>query len=87
LVHRLQGLALVRHVALGDLDQVRDQVVSARQLHVDLREGVLEGVAGRDEAVVDADCPQRDRDGEAKQGQESRSSIAPLFRPPREARG
>jgi hypothetical protein len=50
----LERLALVRQVALRRLDQVRDQVVPARQLDIDLRKRVARGVAGRDERVVDA---------------------------------
>jgi hypothetical protein len=45
----------VRHVTLRDLDQVRDQVVAAGELDVDLREGVLVRIARGDQAVVDAD--------------------------------
>src|SRR5260221_205674 len=43
--HRLEGLALVLDVALGDLDQVGDEIVAPLELDVDLREGVLEAVA------------------------------------------
>jgi hypothetical protein len=50
----LEGLALVLEVALGDFDEVGDEVVTALQLDVDLGEGVLEAVAEGDEAVVDA---------------------------------
>ena len=51
----LQGLALVRHVGLGRLDQVGNQVEAAPQLNIDLREGVLVGVARADQAVVAGD--------------------------------
>jgi len=43
--HGLQGRPLVFEVALGRLDEIGDQVVTALELHVDLREGVLEPVA------------------------------------------
>ena len=52
--HVLEGLVLVLQVALGGLDQVRDQVVPALQLDVDLRVRVLEPVPERDERVVDS---------------------------------
>jgi hypothetical protein len=50
----------VLDVALGGLDQVGNQVVAALQLHVDLREGVLEAIAHRHQAVVDRDRPEHD---------------------------
>lgn len=49
--------ALVGHVAFGGLDEIRDQVVAALELHVHLGKGVLTGVTQRDEAVVDAYAP------------------------------
>ena len=49
-------------VALGDLDQVRNQVVAALELHVNLRVGVFVAVAHRDEFVVNAD----DKAGQAQ---------------------
>ena len=45
------------HVAFGGLDEIRDQVVAALELHVHLGKGVLTGVTQRDEAVVDAYAP------------------------------
>ena len=45
------------HVALDRLDQVRNQVVAPLELHLDLRERVLEAVLERHELVVDADRP------------------------------
>ena len=57
-----EGAAFVGHVALGGLDEVRDQVVAALELHVDLGEGVLAGITQRDEPVVDADAPDRGKD-------------------------
>ena len=52
--------ALVRGVALDRLDEVRDQVVAAPQLYVDLRPGVLGAVPQPDEPVVEHD-QQRSR--------------------------
>ena len=49
--------AFVGHVAFGGLDEIRDQVVAALELHVHLGKGVFTGVAQRDEAVVNADAP------------------------------
>ena len=48
----LERLALVRHVRLGRLDQVGNQVETAPQLNIDLRERVFVRVAGADQAVV-----------------------------------
>ena len=59
----LECPAFVLEVALGHLDQVRDQVVAARQLHIDLGERVLVGVACRHQAIVDANH-HRDEHGE-----------------------
>src|ERR1043165_3491691 len=64
--HRLERLALVLNVALRRLDQVRNQVVAALELHVDLREGVLEAVPERDQPVVDRDRPYGERDDDAE---------------------
>jgi hypothetical protein len=40
------------HVGFGGLDEVRDEVVAAFQLNIDLREGIFEAVAQRHELVV-----------------------------------
>ncbi len=48
------------HVAFDGFDEIRDQVVTAGQLHVDLREGILDPVALVDQPVVYADCPEDD---------------------------
>ena len=53
------------HVALGGLDEVGDQVVATLQLHVHLREGVLEAVPQPDEGVVDADQEEAEEDEDA----------------------
>ena len=60
--HRLEGAALVSHVALHRVDQVRDQVVAPLQLDVDLRPGFLGPVPGRDQPVVGEDEPKDDED-------------------------
>ena len=57
---RLERAALVREVGLRGLDQVGDEVEAPLQLHVDLGKGVLVGVAGGDEAVVDRHTPEHD---------------------------
>ncbi len=56
----------MREVAAHGLDQVRDQVVPAAQLHVDLREGVLEAVAEPDEPVEEHDQADHRGGGEGK---------------------
>ena len=53
--HRFERLALVLDIALGHFDQVRNQVVPPLQLHVDLREGILEAVPQGDQPVVHPD--------------------------------
>jgi hypothetical protein len=56
--HGLERGALVLHVALGGLNEIRDEVVAALELDVDLGEGVFEAVAKGDQAVVDAGDPE-----------------------------
>ena len=51
--------AFVFEVTLRGLDQIRNQVVAPLELHVNLRVGVFETVAQRDEFVVDADNEHR----------------------------
>ena len=80
----LERLALVLDVALGGLDQVRNQVVAALELHVNLRVGVLEAVAQRDEFVVAAD-DKADEAQQHHQHNDDRQSISnshnfPLFK-------
>ena len=48
----LEGARLVGGVALHRLDEVRDEVVPALELHVDLRPRVVDPVPQPDEAVV-----------------------------------
>src|SRR6185437_15173831 len=60
--HCLERLAFVLYVSLRGLHQVRNQVVAACELHVDLSEGVLEGVACRDQAVVGGNEDNHGRD-------------------------
>ena len=71
---RLEGLLLVRGVALDRLHQVRDQVVAPLELDVDLRPGVLHLVAQADEPVVDAD-----------RGNDRHERLAAPGRPPQHA--
>src|SRR5438067_1654716 len=53
--HGFEGLTLVGGVALDGLDEVRDQVVAALQLHVDLRPRIVDSVAQPDQPVERAD--------------------------------
>src|SRR3546814_7049888 len=75
--HRFERAALVLEVALGGLDQVRDQVEAPLQLHVDLGEGVLVRVARGDQAVVDADRPEREHDHNCEQDQHGNHQSSP----------
>ena len=68
-----QRAALVRHVALGRLDQIRNQVVAALELHVNLRVGVFVAVAHRDELVVNAHDHHADDDDHHEQSAEQRA--------------
>ena len=53
--HRLQGVPLVTHVALGGFHQIGNQIVPALELHVDLRIRIFVAILQRNEAVVLAD--------------------------------
>jgi hypothetical protein len=54
----------VAHIPLHGVDQVRDQVVAALQLDVDLRPGFLGPIPRRDQAVVREDQPHDDQDND-----------------------
>src|SRR5512134_3511823 len=58
--HPGKRLLLVGHVILDDLDQVRDEVVPAFQLHLDLVPGVPDLVAEPNEPVVRGDEPDHE---------------------------
>ena len=60
--HLLEGLALVRGVALHRLDQVRDEVVPPPELDVDVRPARLGLVPQPDEAVVRVDEEEEEQD-------------------------
>src|SRR5690606_37936941 len=75
--HRLESAALVLQIALGGLDQVGDQVEPALQLHVDLGEGVLVGVARGDQAVVDAHGPNCEHHHNCEQDQQTNHQSSP----------
>jgi len=66
----LERLALVLHVALDGFDEVRDQVVAPRELHIDLGECVLYPVSLVDQPVVNADPPEHNRDNDREENQE-----------------
>jgi hypothetical protein len=57
----------VAHVALDGFDQVRNQLVAAFELHVDLGERVLEAVSGDYQPVVDAHEPEREQHPDAQE--------------------
>ena len=54
------------HVALDGFDQVRNQLVAAFELHVDLGEGIPEAVPGDHQPVVDAHEPEREQQPDAQ---------------------
>jgi hypothetical protein len=49
------------HIALGGLDQVRDEIITPLQLDIDLGEGILKTIAEDNESVIDTDDPQDDQ--------------------------
>jgi hypothetical protein len=57
----------VLDVSLDGLDQIRDQVIAPRELHVDLGESVLVTVSRADQAVVQRDDKPDGDDGDGKQ--------------------
>ena len=59
--HLLEGLALVRRVALDGLDQVGDEVVTTLELNVDPGPGFVDPVPRSDDRVADQDEDQPDQ--------------------------
>jgi hypothetical protein len=53
LYHCFQGSAFMGKVTLGGFHQIRNQVVTPGQLHIDLRKGVLVAIARCHQSVVD----------------------------------
>src|SRR5579863_8289066 len=53
-------------VALYGLDQVRDQVVTLLELHVDVGKGLADALAERDQAVIGAKRKQNEDDNDAE---------------------
>jgi hypothetical protein len=74
--HALQRLALLRGVALDRLDEVRDQVVAALELHLDGAPGLVDLVARADQPVVGKHAPQR------QQGKRREHHVHGGHRPP-----
>ena len=65
-----QGLLLEVHVALDGVDEVRDQVVPALELHADLVPRLVDQVPQPDQAVVREDQEDDDdRDGDQQDDQ------------------
>jgi hypothetical protein len=60
----------VFHVAFDGLDEVRDQIMAASELHIDLREAVANAIALVDQSVVNADCPENDCGDNCQKNQE-----------------
>jgi len=57
---RFERFTLVLDVSLGRFDQIRNQVMTTGQLHVDLRKRILVPVAPGNQAVVNRDAQQND---------------------------
>src|SRR5206468_716250 len=74
----LEDAALMARVSLDRLDQVRNQVVPALQLHIDLRPRVFRPVAEPDETVVEHDDDEPDqqdhRDGDDRPDHRARKA-------------
>jgi len=60
----------VLDIAFDGFDKVGNQVVAPSQLHVNLREGVLDAVAFVDQPVVNADPPHDNRCNDREEYQE-----------------
>jgi hypothetical protein len=48
------------HVAFDGFDEIRDQVVSASQLNVNLGKRVFDTVSKVNQAIIDTDCENYD---------------------------
>ena len=70
--HGLERLALVAHVSLGNLHEIRDQVVSSLELNVDLAECVLVTVPQADERVERPDRVQDEQNDDHDHAQQGR---------------
>ena len=68
-------------VALGGFDEVRDEIVAAFELNIDLREGVFEAVPERHEMVVLADDKEQEKPRDHGQNDQKyhKCSHAPHF--------
>ena len=66
----VEGFLLVRGVGLDRLDQVRDQIDTALELHVDLGPGVLHLVAAADQTVVHEDAEQHQQHDDRNDNQQ-----------------
>jgi len=64
--HRLERAALMGRVAFHGLDQVGDEIVALLELHIDVREGLVDPLPQRYQAVVDRDGEQHDDDNDAE---------------------
>ena len=73
-----QGFPLMVHVGLGGFHQVGYQIVAPLQLHVDLREGVLEAVLKAHQPVVNNHQPDADGDQYAEKQPGPHGSL-PLY--------
>ena len=58
------------HVAFDGFNQVRNQVVAARQLHINLCKRIADTIALIDKAVVYADRPKYDGSNNAEEDKE-----------------
>ena len=77
--HRIERFTLMRHVPLARFDQIRNQVISPHQLHVDLRERVLVAITRGDQSVVNRYCPKYDDDYDADKNLSPGSHVASSF--------
>ena len=62
----IERATFMRHVTLRRLDEIGDEIVPALELHIDLRELILEIVPQRDEPVVNADAEATDHQHDAE---------------------
>jgi len=57
----IKCLTLVFHVAFDGFNEIRNQVMTPRQLHINLGKGIFDPVARIHQAVVDTDHEQHQR--------------------------
>lgn len=66
----VERFPLVFHVPFDRFDEIGNEIVSPRQLYVDLRKGIFDAIPEIDQAVVNADCIQNQCGNDREEYQE-----------------